>query len=307
MTATQAFSTHAGNPLDAGGFYCYLATPYDAAGNVDVETLAEYARRISVSGVAGVTCVASTCEGPYLNDTERQLVVDTVCRAVEGRVHVNVGVGAFSTRQVIDYAKQAKDSGASCLMLEMPQYFAVTFEAAYRHYEAVANAVDLPIRLYNLTQPTRFDFTPERILAMAKIEAIRSVKDASYDVSRVRDIQLLCGERYTVYCGFHYQALEGFRLGAKGWEVMMHPVFADRLVELYRALTMNPWSTESEKLYARLHPLFYCFTQSGVPPSIKAISQWTDLPMGCLRAPLEPLPETARLRLRELVRDLDVI
>jgi 4-hydroxy-tetrahydrodipicolinate synthase len=299
------FSAQTGQALlDPGGLYAYLVTPYAADGTVDAGVLGEYASRIADAGVTGVTCIASTCEGPYLTDEERDTVVSTVGRVVAGRLQFNVGIGALSTRQTIEYAKRAEGAGATCLMLEMRQYFPVTFDAAFEHYQAVADAVGVPIRLYNLPGPTGFDFTPDRVHAMTAIGSIKSVKEASGDVARVRDIRMLCGDRLSVFCGLHFQALDGFRLGAAGWEVMMHPLIATDLVLLYRALREDPWSTTAERMYRRLQPLFYCFRQYGVPQCIKAMSEKSDLPLGRPRAPLRSLEPVPAGRLTDILANL---
>lgn len=305
MPSQQTDSSHAPHYRDNGGLYCYLATPYNMKGDVDAGLLAEYASEIVRSGVTGVTCVASTCEGPYLSDAERNLVLDTVGKAVGGRVKINAGIAAISTRQAIANAMRAKDAGATSLMLEMQQYFPVTFDVAYKHYEMIADAVDMPIRLYNLPVPTHFDFVPKHIFMMGSIAAIASIKEASGDVRRLRDIRSLCGDRFSVYCGFHYQALDGFRFGADGWEVMMHPKIADHLTSLYAQLSEDPWSQAAEKLYGRLQALFYFFKEHGVPQSIKAISEQTDLKLGKPRMPLQELSPAAKARLDEIVATLD--
>ncbi|MGB6007730.1 dihydrodipicolinate synthase family protein [Castellaniella sp.] len=289
---------------DPGGLYCYLATPFDKSGNVDLAVLKDYVQQIVEHGVAGVTCLASTCEGPYMTELERKNVLEAVSRVASGKLAVNVGIGGVSTRQAVEAAKQAKDLGATSLMLEMQQYFPVSFNAAVKHYQTVAEACDVPIRLYNLTLSTRFDFTPDRILAMSSIGQIISIKDASGDVTRLRDIRMLCGDRFTLYCGFHYQALEGFRFGAQGWEVMMHPSIAAPLVDLYRSLVDDPWSEQSSSLYRALQPLFHFFKQYGVPQSIKEISNRTSLKFGSVREPLEPLPDIAKRRLHRMMDEL---
>jgi dihydrodipicolinate synthase/N-acetylneuraminate lyase len=102
-----------------GGFYCYLATPFDAAGDVDLGQLAEYVSETLSFELAGLTCLASTCEGPYLTDPEWRLVLETVGKVAVGRSLLNVGVGAYSTRQTVENAKRAKDAGATSLMLEI--------------------------------------------------------------------------------------------------------------------------------------------------------------------------------------------
>ena len=292
---------------DGGGLYAYVVTPYDKRGDVDLGLLAAYVRAIVEAGVAGVTCLASTCEGPYLTDGERELVARTVGSAVAGRTRLNIGVGGLSTRQVIENAKRAEDAGATSIMLEMQQYFPVTFEAAYRHYEAVGRAVPLPIRLYNLPLPTRFDFTPDRLAIMADIAAIQSVKEASGEVARLRDIRALCGTRYRLHCGLHFQALDGFRHGADGWEVMLHPLIAKACIGLHQALETDPWSARAEAEYRRLEPLFHFFRQCGVPQSIKALSEWTGLDLGKPREPHGELSSGAKARLREIVIQLELL
>lgn len=294
-------------PADGGGLYSYLTTPYNAGGDIDLGLLDEYVGEIVEAGVTGVTCLASTCEGPYLTDAEWASVAGAVGRAVKGRARMAVGVGGLSTRQVIEKAKRAQDAGATCLMLEMQQYYPVTFEAAYRHYETIASSIALPIRLYNLPIPTHFDFTPERIAKMASIPSIRSVKEASGNVGRIAEIKALCGSRYQIHCGFHYQLLDGLRGGASGWEVMLHPLIARQCIDLYNTLRADPWSIEGESRFRMLQPLFLFFRQCGVPQSIKAMSEWSGRSLGRPREPYAELSFEQKTRLKEIVQELDVL
>lgn len=289
------------------GFFSYVVTPYDKRGNVDIDTLRRYVVAVMDAGVDGITCIASTCEGPYLTFEERRLVATTVGKVVAGRASLNIGVGALSTRQAIEYAKHAQDCGATSLMLEMQQYFQISFEDAYRHFETIANEVPVPIRLYNLVEPTRFDFTPKRIANMVGIEGIRSIKEASGEVTRIREIRALCGDRFNLFCGFHYQCLEAFRLGAVGWEVMLHPLIAGACVELYRELKTDAWGAHAERLFRRLQPLFDFFRLNGVPQSVKALSEWSDLQLGIPRPPLPGLGQLQRARLKEMLGELGLV
>lgn len=292
---------------DGGGLYCYVATPFDRRGNLDTGTLREYVAAMLDSNIDGITCIASTCEGPYLTESERRIVAETVGKTAAGRKRLNVGIGAVATRQTIEYAKQARDAGATSLMLDMQQYFPIGFDAAYRHYQSVASAVDLPIRLYNITNPTRFDFSPLDLCRMAELKAISSIKEASGDVSRIGAIKSLCGDRYALYCGFHYQSLEAFRLGAIGWEAMLHPLIARPCVDLYRALIEDSESVRARSLYDKLRSLFDFFRFHGVTASVKALSAWTDLKLGKPRAPLSELPAAAERRLKQILAQLGVL
>jgi len=287
--------------VNCEGLYCYLATPFDAAGNVDEGVLDAYVSEMLTFGVDGVTCLASTCEGPYLTGSEWNLVLQRVGKIANGRAKLNVGVGAFSTRQTIEQAKKARDVGATSLMIELPQYFSIEFEDAYRHYATIAEEVDVPIRLYNLAVTTRFDFTPDRIRRMAEVAQITSVKEASGDVSRLGQIRALCGDRFKLFCGFHFQGLEGMRLGADGWEVMMHPLIASQITDLYRSLREDPYSQASAEKFNALAPLFEFFRKKGVPQTIKEMSARTDLPLGIMRQPIRVLTNSEKAELNEVL------
>ena len=155
-----------------------------------------------------------------------------------------------------------------------------------------------------LPVPTHFDFTPERIAKMGGIAAIHSVKEASGDVTRIQEIRAACPSRYNIHCGFHFQALDGMRLGAVGWEVMLHPLIARPCIELFETLRADPWGAEGEARFVALQPLFLFFRQFGVPQSIKAMSEWTDLRLGKPREPYAELSAEQKSRLKQIVGEL---
>ena len=289
------------------GIYCYVMTPFAKNGDVDLGALKAYVETIIQSGVDGLTCIASTCEGAYLSEQERFDVAEVVCKIAGGRVRVNVGAGAISTRQAIRYAKHAEHCGATALMVDMQTYFPVTMDEAYRHFSAIAESVTIPIRLYNIPAPNKFDFTPERLVHMASISRITSIKEASGDVNRVRDIKALCRSRFAIFCGFHYMVLDAFRLGAVGWEAGLHPLIARPCVDLYRAVAVERDAAKSERLFQQLLPLFTLFRYYGVPQTLKAMSAWSDIKLGEPRSPLSPLAPAQLKLLEQILSDLELI
>lgn len=289
--------------ISEAGFYSYLATPYDSRSEVDLGALSAYTEQVVRAGVDGVTCVASTCDGPYLTETERRRVVETVCKVAAGRVGVNVGVAAMSTRQTIEFARHARDHGATNLMIEMQQYLPISFDAMKRHYADIAAEVELPIRLYNLPSATHVDLQPPMVHALCDaVPSIASVKDASGDTRRLTDIRRLCGNDITLFCGLHFNLLEGMRAGAQGWEVMLHPVFSKAVIDLYRAIKSEPFSVASRTQFMHWSPLFLFFRQYGVPQSVRAISQRTDLPLGPPRRPQGELSDAQKEEVWDLLQ-----
>ncbi len=289
-----------------GGLYCYLITPFDQAGNVNHATLERYTDAIINNGADGVTCVASTTEGVYLTEAERCAVVETVCQTTAGRVPVNVAVGDLSTRQVMHWADHAHRAGASTLMLEMQTYLPdIRFADVARHYEDVANGIDIPIRLYNIPRTTRYDMTPTMIAELAAIDGIDSVKDATGDPHRVRDIKALTGDRFALYTGLHFVARESYRYGAIGWEAAYHPLFAQDMVTLHQLLRAN--DPASAVLYKKMEPLFAFFRHYGVPQCIRAMSAWSDLDIGSARKPLPNLTDLQTSHLKSVMADLEYL
>ncbi|MEP5729487.1 MAG: dihydrodipicolinate synthase family protein [Sulfitobacter sp.] len=279
-----------------GGLYCYLITPFDEAGDVDLATLERYTDAIISGGADGVTCVASTTEGVYLTEAERFAVVKTVCDTTAGRVPVNVAIGDYSTRQVMHWADHAQRCGASTMMLEMQTYLPeIYFDSVLRHYQTIANGVDVPVRLYNIPRTTGYDMTPRMIAELAVVDGIDSVKDATGDPQRVRDIKALTGDRFAFYTGLHFVARESYRYGAIGWEAAFHPLFTQDMVTLHKLLRAG--EPEGIDLYKKMEPLFVYFRQYGVPQCIRAMSTWSDLNLGRAR---EPLPNLTALQMSQL-------
>ncbi|MEP3394165.1 MAG: dihydrodipicolinate synthase family protein [Litoreibacter sp.] len=289
-----------------GGLYCYLITPFNEAGNVDFATLERYTDAIISGGADGVTCVASTTEGVYLTEAERFAVTKAVCDTTDGRVPVNVAVGDFSTRQVNHWADQAQKVGASTLMLEMQTYLPdIHFQDVIQHYQSVSDNVDIPIRLYNIPRTTRYDMTPKMIAELAAVDGIDSVKDATGDPHRVRDIIALTGDRFALYTGLHFVARESYKYGAIGWEAAYHPLFNDDMVTLHQQLRAG--DAAAATLYKKMEPLFVFFRQYGVPQCIRAMSAWSNLNLGQARAPLPNLSEQQSSQLKSLMMDLKYI
>ena len=284
-----------------GGWYCYLITPFDADGDVDHGVFERYVDTIIECGADGVTCIATTTEGAYLTETERFAAVETVCNATAGRVPVNVGVGALSTRQVLHFTEHAQKCGAATLMLEMQTLLPeIDFKAVHRHYKEIAESSSVPIRLYNIPRVTHFDLRPELIAEMSDIDGIDSVKDATGIAERVRDIRSLTGDRFAFFSGLHFVMLDSYKFGAVGSEVAAHPLIAKKIAELHRLLRANEFEAGA-KLFGQLEPLFTFFRNYGVPQSIKTMSTWSDIDLGKPRRPLSELSTTQASELKTIV------
>jgi 4-hydroxy-tetrahydrodipicolinate synthase len=181
------------------GSFVALVTPY-AKGEVDLKKVKELVDFHVKNGTAGICPIATTGEGPVLTHDEKVAIVKTVVETAKGKALVFPGTGTYNTAESIELTKMAQELGADGALMVTPYYNKPTQEGLYRHYEAAAKAVKIPIMLYNVPARTGVSMAPETTARLSKIKNIIALKDASGNVEQVTmvrslcDIQILSGE-----------------------------------------------------------------------------------------------------------------
>jgi len=163
-----------------------------------------------------IVAVGTTGESATLDEQEHCYVVKRVVELARGRIPVIAGTGSNSTREAITLTRCAREVGADACLLVTPYYNKPTQEGLYQHFKAIAEAVDIPQILYNVSGRTAVDMLPETVARLAAIENIIGIKDATADVQRARDIIALCGPQFEVYSGDDGTAMELMLAGAHG-------------------------------------------------------------------------------------------
>jgi 4-hydroxy-tetrahydrodipicolinate synthase len=185
--------------MNLQGSFVALVTPYKK-GEVDLKKVQELVEFHAANGTTGLCPAATTGEGPVLSTEEKSAIIKTVVKAAKGKLKVFPGTGTYDTADSIAQTKMAKELGADGALMVTPYYNKPTQEGLYRHYEAVAKAVDLPIMLYTVPGRTAVNIAPETTARLSKIKTIIAIKDASGNVEQVTqtrrlcDIQILSGE-----------------------------------------------------------------------------------------------------------------
>jgi len=181
------------------GSFVALVTPY-SKGEVDLLKVKELVEFHIKNGTTGICPVATTGEGPVLSHDERANIIKTVVETARGKALVFPGTGTYNTRESIEQTKMAKELGADGALIVTPYYNKPTQEGLYRHYKAIAEAVAIPIMLYNVPGRTGVSMAPETTARLGLIKNIVALKDASGNVEQVTqlralsDIQILSGE-----------------------------------------------------------------------------------------------------------------
>ncbi len=173
------------------GSFVALVTPY-AKGEVDLPKVRELVDFHLANGTVGFCPAATTGEGPALTRDERAAVIQAVVERTRGKALVFPGTGTYNTPESIEHTKMARELGADGALMVTPYYNKPTQEGLYRHFEAVAKAVDLPIMLYNVPGRTGVSLAPETTARLSKIRTIVALKDASGNVEQVTQLRALC-------------------------------------------------------------------------------------------------------------------
>jgi dihydrodipicolinate synthase/N-acetylneuraminate lyase len=144
-----------------------MVTPFDERGDVDLRVTEAVIERFIEAGVSGISPLGSTGEFSHLTGDERKRFAEEVIRIVVGRVPLVVGVGAAGTKEMVELARHAENTGADAVLVVSPFYWKVGEEALFKHFVTVAESVQIPVLVYNLPMLTGIDLSPSLIARIA--------------------------------------------------------------------------------------------------------------------------------------------
>lgn len=245
-------------------------------------------------GSHGLVPVGTTGESATLSAEEHGRVIRTCVEVAAGRVPVLAGCGSNSTSVAIELVKAAADAGADAALLVPPYYNRPNQDGIYAHFEAIANATHLPIILYNVPARTVTDIAVETMARLAKLPAIKGVKDATGNLARVSAQRLACGAEFIQLSGNDDMALGFNAMGGTGC-VSVTANVAPRLCAEFQEASLSGDQARALELQDRLYPLHAAlFTDASPGPVKYALSKVRpDFP-AALRLPMTPPSEASR-------------
>lgn len=282
-----------------------IVTPFKK-GKLDEKALGDLIDWQIAEGTHGIVPCGTTGESATLTHDEHERVVAFTIEAVRRRVPVIAGSGSNSTTEAIALTKHAKKAGADGALLITPYYNKPTQEGLYRHYKAVAEAVDLPIVLYNIPGRTSVNMLPQTVARLASIKHIVAIKEGSGSLQQVSDIIQSCGERMTVLSGDDALTLPMMALGARGViTVTANIVPGDmaRMVEAFAAGKLK----DAQKLHYKMSPLFAALFYETNPIPVKEALGLMGRCAAELRLPLCPMATDTRDKLSRALKDYGLI
>jgi len=265
-----------------------IVTPMRADGALDLGRLQALIDWHVSEGSDAICIVGTTGESPTVNISEHCELITAAVKYSAGRVPVIAGTGANSTAEAIELAKFAKEAGANYSLTVVPYYNKPTQEGLYRHFRAMAEAVDMQFILYNVPGRTACDMSNDTVLRLAEIPNIVGVKDATGDLGRGTDLLRRAPKNLAVYSGDDATALPLIFLGAKGTISVTANVAPKLMHEMCTAALTGDFSRANE-INRRLFPLHQkLFVEANPIPVKWALSQMGRIEEG-IRLPLTPL------------------
>jgi 4-hydroxy-tetrahydrodipicolinate synthase len=271
-----------------------LITPMRADGSLDEKAYADLVEWQIAEGTEGLVPVGTTGESPTLSHEEHKRVVELCIEAAKGRVPVVAGTGSNSTAEAIELTRHAKDAGADAALVVTPYYNKPTQAGLFAHFSAIADAVDLPIIIYNIPSRSVVDMTPETMGRLAKHRNIVGVKDATANLARPLHQRRECGSEFVQLSGEDHTALAFLAAGGHGCISVTSNIAPRLCAEMHKAWREGRLR-EAMAIQDRLlpvHDALFCETSPG---PVKFAASLLGHGTAHCRLPLAPIaPETAR-------------
>ncbi|ALM50968.1 4-hydroxy-tetrahydrodipicolinate synthase [Halomonas huangheensis] len=284
------------------GTYTVMVTPFQEDMAVDEMRLRQLVDTQIEQGIHGLIPLGSTGEFLSLTDEERHQVAKIVTEKVDGRVPVLIGTTAESTLDAIRYAKDAEALGADGVMILPPFYSNPTEDEIFHHYRTIGDAIGLPIMVYNNPNASNVDMLPTTIARLAEIDNVQYVKESTLEVSRVRDILRLAGDRITVFGGV--LGFESYVMGAKGWVAVGSNVMPAEFAGIYNAVVRDKNIDKAQELYRRILPVIDLVFGHRYVSGTKALFDAMGQSVGIPRPPRLPSPQEDIAWANRVVREL---
>ena len=288
------------------GIFIPHITPFTHEGELDLKALRICVKFWLESGVSGFVPCGSNGEAPYLNRQERMKVIETVVDEVNGKAPVIAGTGSMSTKETIEFTKDAEALGADAALIVTPFYFKPANREMQEHYRLISEAVDIPIVVYNVPKFTGLMLEVAFIHQLiSENEKIIGLKDSSGNIGAITETIRLVGEEISVLAGTADVTLPTLLLGGKGAVLAVANVFPKLCTQLYETFKSGKYE-EAKRLQMQIafvnEILVKRYNQlSAIKEALKLLG----LPAGYPRKPALPLEDNEKEVIQNLLKQMD--
>ena len=277
-----------------------IVTPFNEQG-VDFNKLKELLEWHIESGTDAIVICGTTGEASTMSGQERKEAIKFTVDVINKRIPVIAGTGSNNTKSAIDMSRWAESIGVDALLIITPYYNKTTQQGCIAHFKAIAEAVSVPIIIYNVPSRTGLNIAPVTLCELSKISNIAAVKEASGNISQIAEIAHLCGDRLDIYSGNDDQIVPLMSLGAKGVISVLANVVPKETHELCQAFSEGDLN-KALKLQLDMLPLINALFIETNPIPVKEAMNLMGMNVGNLRLPLVNMsPKNLEILKRELL------
>ena len=289
---------------DAGEVITAMVTPFNEKREVDYEKVEMLAYQVVNTGSDAVLVTGTTGESPTLSYEEEIEILSSAKRGVGASGKVIMGAGSNSTETAVMMAKKAEKEGVDAILSVVPYYNKPSQAGIIEHFSAVAEAVEIPIILYNIPSRTGVNMTVDTIKTLArKYENIVAVKQSYGDLDVITDIKLNCPKDFAVYSGDDSLTLPMLSVGAHGVISVASHLFGKEIKSMIRNFKTGDVMT-ARNMHQKLYPIFKKLFMAPNPVAVKAALAYREIISDYVRRPLVELTKSEKA---DLIFTLDSI
>ena len=283
---------------DAGDVITAMVTPFNEKREVDYDKVETLAYQLANTGSDAVLVTGTTGEAPTLSYDEEIEILCSVKRAVNKQAKVIMGTGSNSTETAVKMSKLAEKEGADAILSVVPYYNKPSQAGMIEHFSAVAEAVDLPIILYNIPSRTGINIDIDVINELKKEKNIIGIKEASKDINHIIEVSTLCDSNFSLYCGNDELLITFLSLNAKGVISVLSNLKPRVMKNILKIYEENPYL--SFQYFKENYSLFNSISLDINPIPIKTLMNYANMNVGWFRLPLAKTNEVNQQKLIDI-------
>lgn len=275
------------------GVFPALLTPFTKEDEIDIRLFEKNMKAQLHAGVHGLIIGGTLGEASTISASEKKQLVKSAIQTANGSVPVIMNISEATTKAAVAHALEAKEWGASGLMLLPPMRYKSDARETVTFLKAVATATDLPILLYNNPVDYKIEITLDMFEELITLPTIQAVKESTRDVTNVTRMKNRFGDRIKILCGVDTLAMEELCLGADGWVAGLVDAFPDETVAIYNLVKQGKIE-EATKIYRWFMPILELDIHPKLVQYIKLAAQQTGIGSEYVRAPRLSLVDEER-------------
>jgi 4-hydroxy-tetrahydrodipicolinate synthase len=284
-----------------------LITPFKQDGSIDEPALRNLINWQIESGIDFIVACGTTAETPTLTHDEWLHVIDVNIEVAAGRVPIVAGATSNSTQDAVEKAKEiAGRTGVNAILTASPYYNKPTQEGQYRHFRAIAEAIDKPIILYNVPGRTGANIEPATLARLAEVPNIAGVKEASGNLSQIADVCNAVPETFLVFSGDDAVTLPVMALGGVGVISVVSNEIPHEMAEMTRAALNNDW-VKARAIHRKYLALMQANFIESNPMPVKAVLAMMGKIEENYRLPMLPMRRDTRSKLQKIASEAGLL